>query len=94
MCLCVCVHVYVYVRAYVCVRVCVRDLAGSEDLEHEWQAVRDQLLGVLVLLDAAEVLEQALDQRAAVLQEAGAERLQPGVQGPGDTWEHHTHNQQ
>lgn len=37
------------------------DLAGSEDLEHEWQAVRDQLLSVLLLLDAAEVFEQALD---------------------------------
>lgn len=54
-------------------------LAGSEDLEHEWQAVRDQLLRVLVLLDAAEVLEETLDQRPAVLHEAGTQGLQPGV---------------
>lgn len=64
------------------------DLAGSEDLEHEWQAVRDQLLGVLLLLDAAEVFEQALDQRSAVLDEAGTQGLEPGVQRPGNTWEH------
>lgn len=63
------------------------DLAGSEDLEHERQAVRDQLLRVLVLLDAAEVFEQALDERPAVLDEAGAQGLQPGVQRPGNTWE-------
>lgn len=70
-----------------------RDLAGSEDLEHERQAVGDQLLRVLVLLDAAEVFEQALDQRAAVLDEAGPQGLQPGVQGPGNAWEHqHTVN--
>lgn len=65
------------------------DLAGSEDLEHERQAVRDELLRVLVLLDAAEVLEQALDQRPAVLHEAGAQGLQPGVQRPGNAWESH-----
>lgn len=47
------------------------NLAGSQDLEHERQAVRDELLCVLVLLDAAEVFEQALDQRPAVLDEAG-----------------------
>lgn len=64
------------------------DLAGSEDLEHEWQAVRDQLLSVLLLLDAAEVFEQALDQRSAVLDEAGTQGLEPGVQRPGNTWEH------
>lgn len=68
------------------------DLAGSEDLEHERQPVCDQLLRVLVLLDAAEVLEQTLDQRAAVLDEAGAQGLEPGVQRPGNAWEHqHTH---
>lgn len=67
------------------------DLAGSEDLEHERQAVRDELLRVLVLLDAAEVFEQALDQRPAVLDEAGAQGLEPGVQRPGNAWEqHHT----
>lgn len=64
------------------------DLAGSEDLEHEWQAMRDQLLSVLLLLDAAEVFEQALDQRSAVLDEAGTQGLEPGVQRPGNTWEH------
>lgn len=63
------------------------DLAGSEDLEHERQAVRDQLLRVLLLLDAAEVLEQTLDQRPAVLQEAGAQGVEPGVQRPGNAWE-------
>lgn len=63
------------------------DLAASQDLEHERQAVRDELLRVLVLLDAAEVLEQALDQRPAVLHEAGAQGLEPGVQRPGNAWE-------
>lgn len=67
------------------------DLAGSQDLEHERQAVRDELLCVLVLLDAAEVFEQALDQRPAVLDEAGTKGLEPGVQRPGNAWErHHT----
>lgn len=70
------------------------DLAGSEDLEHERQAVRDQLLCVLVLLDAAEVFEQALDQRPAVLDEAGTQGLEPGVQRPGNAWErHHTNSE-
>ena len=46
----------------------------------------DELHGVLLLLDATELLQQALDQRAAVLQEAGAQRLQPGVQRPRDPW--------
>lgn len=62
------------------------DLAASQDLEHERQAMRDELLCVLVFLDAAEVLEQALDQRPAVLHRAGAQRLQPGVQRPGNAW--------
>lgn len=67
------------------------DLAGSQDLEHERQAVRDELLCVLVLLDAAEVFEQALDQRAAVLDGTGTQGLEPGVQRPGNAWErHHT----
>lgn len=49
--------------------------------------MRDQLLRVLILLDAAEVLEQTLDQRPAVLDEAGTQGLQPGVQRPGNAWE-------
>lgn len=69
------------------------DLAGSEDLEHERQAVRDQLLGVLVLLDAAEVFEQALDERPAVLDEAGAQGVEPGVKRPGNAWETPPHTQ-
>lgn len=63
------------------------DLAGAQDLEHERQAVRQELLRVLVLLDAAEIFEQALDQRPAVLDEACAEGLEPGVQRPGNAWE-------
>lgn len=62
------------------------NLAASQDLEHERQAVRDELLGVLILLDTAEVLEQALDQWPAVLHRAGAQGLQPGVQRPGNAW--------
>lgn len=62
------------------------DLAASQDLEHERQAMCDELLRVLVFLDAAEVLEQALDQWAAVLHRAGAQRLQPGVQRPWNAW--------
>ena len=65
-------------------------LAGSEDLEHERQAVRDQLLGVLLLLDAAELFEQTLDQRSAVLVETCAQGLHPGVQSPRDPWEMET----
>lgn len=65
----------------------LKNLADSQDLEHERQAVREQLLRVLVLMDAAEVLKEALDERPAVLHEAGPEGLQPGVQRPGDAWE-------
>lgn len=60
------------------------DLAASKDLEHEWQAMRDELLRVLVLLDTAEVLKKALDQRSAVLDCTGAQGFQPGVQRPGN----------
>lgn len=49
--------------------------------------MREQLLCVLVLLDAAEVFEEALDERPAVLDEAGPQGLEPGVQRPGNTWE-------
>lgn len=54
-------------------------LAGPEDLKHEGQAVRDQLLGVLLFLDAAELLQETLDQRSAVLAETRSQRLQPSV---------------
>lgn len=49
--------------------------------------MREQLLRVLVLMDAAEVFEEALDERPAVLHEAGPQGLQPGVQRPGNAWE-------
>ena len=54
-------------------------LAGSEDLEHEWQAMRDELLSVLLFLDAAELFEETLDQRSAVLMETRSQRLHPSV---------------
>lgn len=60
-----------------------RHLAGSQDLEHERQSVRDELLCVLIFLDAAEVFEQTLDQRPALLHETGPQGLQPRVKGPG-----------
>lgn len=59
-------------------------LTGPEDLGHERKAVRDQLLRVLLLIDAAELLQQTLDQGSAVLMETRPERLQPRVQSPGD----------
>lgn len=62
-------------------------LAGSEDLEHERQAVRDELHRVLLFVDAAELLQETLDQRPAVLVEARAQGLKPSVQSPGDPWE-------
>lgn len=62
-------------------------LAGSEDLEHERQAMRDELLGVLLFLDAAELFQKTLDQRSAVLMETCAQGLQPCVQSPRDPWE-------
>lgn len=62
-------------------------LAGSEDLEHEWQAVRDEFHRVLLFVDAAELLQETLDQRPTVLVEARAQRLKPSVQSPGDPWE-------
>lgn len=46
--------------------------------------MRDQLQRVLLLVDAAELLQEALDQRAAVLLETRAQGLQPGVQSPGN----------
>ena len=49
--------------------------------------MREQLLRVLVLLDAAEVFEETLDEWSAVLHEAGPQGLQPGVQRPGNAWE-------
>lgn len=62
-------------------------LAGSEDLEHERQAMRDEFLGVLLFLNAAELFQKSLDQRSAVLMETCAQGLQPCVQSPGDSWE-------
>lgn len=62
-------------------------LAGSEDLEHERQAVRDELHRVLLFIDAAELLQETLDQRPAVLVEACAQGLKPSVQSPGDPWD-------
>lgn len=62
-------------------------LAGPEDLKHEGKAVRDQLLGVLLFLDAAELFQETLDQRSSVLTEARSQRLHPSVQSPGDPWE-------
>lgn len=61
-------------------------LAGSEDLEHERQAMCDELLGVLLLLDAAELLKETLDQGSAMLVETRPQRLQPSVQSPWDSW--------
>lgn len=66
-------------------------LARPQDLEHERQPVGDELLGVLLLLNAGELLQQALYQRPAVLQEAGAQGLHPGVQGPGHACMHTAH---
>lgn len=54
-------------------------LAGPEDLEHERQAMCDELLSVLLFLDAAELFQESLDQRSAVLMETCTQRLQPGV---------------
>lgn len=61
-------------------------LAGPEDLEHERQAMRDELLSVLLFLDAAELFQKSLDQRSAVLMETCTQRLQPSVQSPRDPW--------
>lgn len=61
-------------------------LAGFQDLEHEGQALGDELLRVLFLLDGLELLQQALDEGPAVLLEGDAQGLQPRVQGPRDTW--------
>lgn len=59
--------------------VAVQYLAGSEDLEHERQAMCNELLSVLLFLNAAELLQKTLDQRPPVLMEACAQRLQPSV---------------
>lgn len=61
-------------------------LAGFQDLEHEGQALGDELLRVLFLLNGLKLLQQALNERPAVLLEGDPQRLQPGVQGPRDTW--------
>lgn len=60
----------------------VQYLAGSEDLDHERQPMCDELLGVLLFLDAAELFEETLDQRSSVLMETRAQRLHPSVQSP------------
>lgn len=61
-------------------------LAGLQDLEHQGQALGDQLLRVLLLLDGLELRQQALNEGPAVLLEGDPQRLQPRVQGPRDTW--------
>lgn len=61
-------------------------LAGFQDLKHQGQALSDQLLRVLFLLNGLELLQQALNKRPAVLLEGDPQRLQPRVQGPRDTW--------
>lgn len=61
-------------------------LAGLQDLKHQGQALGDQLLRVLFLLNGLELLQQALNERSAVLLEGDPQRLQPRVQGPRDTW--------
>jgi len=65
----------------------VQYLAGSEDLDHERQPMCDELLGVLLFLDAAELFEETLDQRSSVLMETRAQRLHPSVQSPRNPWE-------
>ncbi len=60
-------------------------LAGSKDLEHEGEAMRDELLSILLFLDAAKLLEKTLDQGSAVLMETCAQRFQPSVQSPRDS---------
>lgn len=57
------------------VTVPVSYLAGPKDLKHEGQTMRDQLLSVLLFLDAAELFQETLDQRSAVLTEARSQRL-------------------
>ena len=61
-------------------------LAGLQDLKHQRQALGDQLLRVLLLLNGLELLQQALDEGPAVLLEGDPQGLQPRVQGPRDTW--------
>lgn len=61
-------------------------LAGPEDLEHERQAVRVELLSVLLLLNATELFQKTLDQRSAMLLETRTQRLLPSVQSPWDPW--------
>lgn len=60
-------------------------LAGLQNLKHQRQALCDELLSVLLLLDGFELLEQALDEGPAVLLEGRAQGLQPRVQSPGNT---------
>lgn len=47
--------------------------------------MRNELLGVLLFLNAAELFQKTLDQRSAVLMETCAQRLQPSVQSPWDS---------
>lgn len=61
-------------------------LAGLEDVEHERQALGHQLLVVLVLLDGAEIPQEALHHRVTRLGEGRPQRLDPDVQLPGDAW--------
>jgi hypothetical protein len=61
-------------------------LACFQNLKHEGQALGDEFLCVLLLLDGLELLEQALDERPTVLLEGNPQRLQPCVQSPRDTW--------
>ena len=62
----------------------VTHLAGLEDVEQELQALGHQLLVVLLLLDGAEVPQEALHHRVPRLGERGPQRLDPHVQLPGD----------
>lgn len=62
-------------------------LAGSENPEHQWDAEADQLLGVVLLLHAGEVLQQGEDDLRPALLLGAAQRLQPHVALPGDTYQ-------
>ena len=61
-------------------------LAGLEDVKHERQALSHQLFIVLLLLDGAEIPQEALHHRVPRLGEGRPQSLDPDVQLPGDAW--------
>lgn len=63
-----------------------RYLAGLQHAEHEWDTRGQQLGGVVLRPDGGELSEERDDDFVPAQLLSSAERLQPDVESPGNTW--------